>query len=118
MGMKLEYDSEHPEKTSPMLAGQVQAYEETIKKPVTISYDALGHLVGDSTDAFQGQLKDVIIELPKEELTVGSKWTSDKSQSGVSKQHGSTEGLPSHPEFPHARWGKNHRWTDSSICPT
>ena len=81
MGMKLEYDSEHPEKTSPMLAGQVQAYEETIKKPVTISYDALGHLVGDSTDAFQGQLKDVIIELPKEELTVGSKWTSDKSQS-------------------------------------
>ena len=81
MGMKLEYDSEHPEKTSPMLAGQIKAYEETLKKPVDITYNALGQPVGDSLDAFQGQLKDVIINLPEEELTVGSKWTSEKSQS-------------------------------------
>ena len=80
MGMKLEYDSEHPEKTSPMLAGQAQALGETLKKPVDVVYDALGHLVGDSIDAFQGQLKDVIIELPEQALSVGSKWSSKKSQ--------------------------------------
>lgn len=81
MGMKLEYDSEHPEKTSPMLAGQIQGMNETIKKPVTITYDALGQQIGDSLDAFSGQLKDVIIQLPENELSVGSKWSSEKSQS-------------------------------------
>jgi uncharacterized protein (DUF2147 family) len=81
MGMKLEYDSEHPEKTSPMLAGQIQGMNETIKKPVTITYDALGQQIGDSLDAFSEQLKDVIIQLPEQELNVGDKWNSEKSQS-------------------------------------
>ena len=31
MGMKLEYDSEHPEKTSPMLAGRVAEMEKYLK---------------------------------------------------------------------------------------
>ena len=30
MGMKLEYDSEHPEKTSPMLAGQTEEFERRL----------------------------------------------------------------------------------------
>ena len=81
MGMKLEYDSEHPEKTSPILAGQIQGIAETIKKPVTITYDALGQQIGDSIDAFSEQLKDVIIQLPEKELKVGDKWNSEKSQS-------------------------------------
>ena len=80
MGMKLEYDSEHPEKTSPMLAGQTSEFEKNLKKPVTVTYDALGKIVGDDTDLDMNQLSNIIIELPEEELTVGSKWTSKKTQ--------------------------------------
>lgn len=80
MGMKLEYDSEHPEKTSPMLADQASALSESLKKPVTITYDALGNQVGDSIDAFSSQLKDIILQLPEKPLSVGDKWTSKKTQ--------------------------------------
>ena len=81
MGMKLEYDSEHPENTSPMLAGQIQGMAETIKKPITITYDALGQQIGDSLDVFAGALRDVILQFPEKELSVGDKWNSEKSQS-------------------------------------
>ena len=80
MGMKLEYDSEHPEKTSPMLKGQIQELEKSLKKPVTITYDALGKVVSDSIDLAMNQLSTVITELPEEELTVGSKWNQTKKQ--------------------------------------
>ena len=80
MGMKLEYDSEHPEKTSPMLAGQIKEIEKTLNKPITATYDALGKLVGDSINLEMSQLSNVIVELPSQELTVGSKWNSTKSQ--------------------------------------
>ena len=81
MGMKFEYDSEHPEKTSPMLASQTKEIEERLHKPIDITYDALGKLVGDSTVSQLG----VIIELPETEITVGSSWTTTTSQetSGV-----------------------------------
>ena len=84
MGMKFEYDSEHPEKTSPMLAGQTKEIEERLHKPTDITYDALGKLVGDSTDSSMNQL-GVIIELPETEIAVGSSWTTTTSQetSGV-----------------------------------
>ncbi len=84
MGMKFEYDSEHPEKTSPMLANQTKEIEERLHKPSDITYDALGKLVGDSTDSSMNQL-GVIIELPETEITVGSSWTTTTSQetSGV-----------------------------------
>ena len=84
MGMKLEYDSEHPEKTSPMLAGQTEEFERRLHKPTDITYDALGKLVGDSTELITNPL-GVIIELPETEITVGSSWTSTTSQeiSGV-----------------------------------
>jgi hypothetical protein len=81
MGMKLEYDSEHPEKTSPMLAGQTKQFEESLNKVVTVNYDALGKIIGEDTDLDMNQLSNVIIELPEEELSVGSKWNSKKSQS-------------------------------------
>ena len=80
MGMKLEYDSEHPEKTSPMLAGQTSEFEKNLKKPVTVTYDAMGKIVGDDTNLDMNQLSNVILEMPEEELTVGSKWNSKKTQ--------------------------------------
>ena len=86
MGQKLEYDSEHPEKTNPMLAGQTKEIEESIKKPITVTYDALGHLIGDSTDLAMNQLSHIIIELPEETLSVGSKWTSTKTQNVSGKE--------------------------------
>ena len=66
MGMKMEYDSEHPEKTSPMLAGQTQEIEKYLKKPTNITYDALGHAV-DSIELEMSQLSAAIVELPEED---------------------------------------------------
>ena len=80
MGMKLEYDSEHPEKTSPLLASQTSEFEKDLKKPVTVTYDALGKIVGNDTNLDMNQLSNVILECPEEELTVGSKWNFKKTQ--------------------------------------
>ena len=81
MGMKLEYDSEHPEKTSPMLAGQTRELEKTLKKSTTITYDAMGKLVSDSIDLEMNQLANIILEFPEQEVTEGSKWNTKKTQS-------------------------------------
>ena len=80
MGMKLEYDSEHPEKTSPMLAGQTQQLQETLNKPVEITYDAMGRITNDSIDMVTNPLGNVIIELPEKNVTVGSSWNTKKTQ--------------------------------------
>ena len=79
MGMKFEYDSEHPEKTSPMLAGQTSEIEKVLKKPSTVSYDLLGNII-DTLNLEMSQLEGVINVLPEEEVTVGSTWTFNKSQ--------------------------------------
>ena len=79
MGMKLEYDSEHPEKTSPMLAGQTAEMDKAINKTGTVKYDVMGHVI-DSLDLEMSQLGGVIIQLPEEELGIGSTWSVDKSQ--------------------------------------
>ena len=79
MGMKLEYDSEHPEKASPMLAGQTQEIEKHLKQPATITYNVMGNVI-DSLELEMSQLGAAIVELPEQELTVGSAWTFDKSQ--------------------------------------
>ncbi|MBQ8957719.1 MAG: hypothetical protein IJ057_04375 [Bacteroidales bacterium] len=79
-GMKLEYDSEHPEKTSPMLASQTSEFDKILNKPATVVYNAQGEFVGDATDLDMNQLSTVIIKLPAEELSVGSKWTNEKTQ--------------------------------------
>lgn len=78
MGMKYVIDTEHPEKTDPMLKDQAEAIQDQLKKPVAITYDALGNIVGDDNDL--NPLSNIIIQLPKEELTVGSKWTSKNTQ--------------------------------------
>lgn len=79
MGMKFEYDSEHPEKTSPMLAGQTAEIDKVVKKPSTVTYDNMGKII-DSIDLEMSRLGSVIFELPKEEVTVGSSWTIDNKQ--------------------------------------
>ena len=79
MGMKLEYDSEHPEKTSPMLAGQTSEMEKALNKPTMVSYSALGTAI-DSLEIEMSQLAAAIIELPEEELSVGSTWNTNKTQ--------------------------------------
>lgn len=80
MGQKLEYDSDHPEKTSPMLAGQTKDFEASLKKPATVTYDALGNVI-DSLDLDMSQLGAVILQLPEKELSVGSQWNFNKDQS-------------------------------------
>ena len=79
MGMKFEYDSEHPEKTSPMLAEQTKAFDEAIKKPSMVNYDLMGKMI-DSVDIDMSQLGAAIIQLPEKEVSVGSTWTLDKGQ--------------------------------------
>lgn len=80
MGQKLEYDSDHPEKTSPMLAGQTKEMDEAIKKMATCKYDAMGNVV-DSLGLDMSQLGAAIIELPEKEVSVGSTWSFSKNQS-------------------------------------
>lgn len=80
MGMKLEYDSEHPEKTSPLLAGQTADMDKVIKKVETVKYDALGNII-DTLDLEMSQLGAAITQLPEKELTVGSQWDFSKKQS-------------------------------------
>ncbi len=79
MGQKLEYDSEHPEKTSPMLASQTKDLEASIKKPGTVKYDVLGNVI-DSLDLDMSQLGAAILQLPEKEVSVGSKWNFNKGQ--------------------------------------
>lgn len=80
MGMVLTYDSEHPEKTSPMIADQTDELSSSLKKPYTMSFDALGNRTSDEEDAEMSQLGGVIIQLPNEPLKVGSTWNMSKKQ--------------------------------------
>jgi predicted DNA binding CopG/RHH family protein len=79
MGMNLTYDSENPQSTSPMLANQASEFDKLINKPTLVSYDELGHNE-DPADIDMNQLSNIIIELPEEELNVGSTWTCVKTQ--------------------------------------
>ena len=79
MGMSFTYDSENPQNTSPMIADQAGEFEKIIKKPVTVTYDNLGHLE-ETTDMEMSQVSNVIIELPEDEVSVGSEWTYTKTQ--------------------------------------
>ena len=80
MGMKFDYDSDHPEKTSPMIAEQTKEISNSIKKSVTVTYDALGKVADKNDDLDMSQLGNVILELPEKDVTVGSKWNTNKAQ--------------------------------------
>ena len=79
MGMTFNYDSDNPQSNSPMIADQTKEFDERIKKPTDVTYNELGHIaVADDND--MSQISNVIIELPEEELSVGSQWTFVKTQ--------------------------------------
>lgn len=78
MGMKLTYDSEHPENNSPMLAGQTDEFEKSIKKPYMAKYDLLGQELKTEDESEMNQLGSVVLPLPDEPLKVGTTWTSKK----------------------------------------
>ena len=84
-GMKMEYDSEHPEKTNPMLAAQTKEFDKVIKKPAILSYDALGNLITKEDEKEEegamNRLGSVIPKLPEEEVSVGSTWKDTSTQS-------------------------------------
>ena len=75
MGMKFEYDSEHPEKTSPMIADQTKELEKSIKKPVDLTYDAMGNIIPEKEEESMNSLGNVIIKMPEEPISEGSTWT-------------------------------------------
>lgn len=79
MGMTLNYDSENPQNTSPLLADQTKDIDELINNPISLKYNELGQS-DNSEDIEMNQLGMAIIELPEEELSVGSQWTLTKSQ--------------------------------------
>ena len=79
MGMSFTYDSENPQKTSPMIADQASEFDKIIKKPVDVTYDNLGRLE-ETADFEMSQISNVIIELPEDEVSVGSEWTYTKTQ--------------------------------------
>lgn len=79
MGMSFTYDSDNPQNTSPMIKDQVSEFEKILKKPVDVIYDDLGRLE-ETTDFKMSQISNVIIELPEDEVNVGSEWTYTKTQ--------------------------------------
>ena len=82
MGMKLTYDSEHPENNSPMLAGQTDELDKNIGKKFTTIYNNRGELLQSEeiTSNFNYQT-GVIIPFPEEPIHVGSQWTQDTTMS-------------------------------------
>lgn len=79
MGATLTYDSDNPQNTSPMIASQAGEFEKIIKKPVSMTYDNLGRYE-ETTDFEMSQISNAIIELPEDEVSVGSEWTYTKTQ--------------------------------------
>ena len=78
MGMKLTYDSEHPESNSPMLASATGEIDKMIGKKFTTVYNNRGELI--QTEEINANLNyqtGVIIPLPEEAVQVGSQWTQD-----------------------------------------
>lgn len=76
MGMTMTYDSEHPEKTSPMLAGAVKAYEEALNKKMQVVMDPLGNTLKVDVD----NIPNISVIFPEEAVSVGSQWTTDYTQ--------------------------------------
>ena len=75
MGQTLTYDTDNPQNNSPMLAqGGYAAYDTIIKRPNNVTYDCFGHMQ-ESDSIAASNLSSVMIELPENEITVGSEWT-------------------------------------------
>lgn len=82
MGMTFTYDSEHPEKTSPMIAEQTEALGEELHKPQTSRFNLQGKNIDEEDEDESGvaQLSNAILPLPAEPVKEGSTWTFEKNQ--------------------------------------
>lgn len=81
MGMVLTYDSEHPEKTSPMLADQVDELAAALNEITTSKYDSQGNPLKEEDEDQEGATSgSAFIPLPDEAVSVGSTWNSHKNQ--------------------------------------
>lgn len=91
MGMTMNYDSEHPENTSPMLQGQVKQFEDQMKQPHSVTFDARGNITNKEAVSSQ-DAASFITALPEEAVHVGSTWTQDASidVSGISSSNHAT----------------------------
>ena len=78
MGMTFSYDSDNPQNSSPIIAEQAKAYNGMLKNPITMTFNALG-VNTDKEDNNLNQLSNVIVELPENEMSVGSQWTYVKT---------------------------------------
>ena len=90
MGMSLTYDSEHPEKTSPMLATAVKAIEKDLNKPFTTTLDECGKVIEVSEEIAINNLPNVVIALPKDEIHVGSTWSNAITKEASGKEFSAT----------------------------
>lgn len=77
MGMTMTFDSEHPEQTSPMLAGATKAFQDAIDKEMEIVFDPMGNTLLMPADNIP-TLSAIYSEGP---VSVGSQWTSNNTQS-------------------------------------
>lgn len=78
MGMKLTYDSEHPENNSPMLADETDEIGKNIGKKYTTAFNNRGELVlAKEINSSINQQTCFIIPFPEEPVHVGSQWTQD-----------------------------------------
>lgn len=76
MGMNFSYDSEHPEKASPMIAAAAKGIENDLHKPFTITFDNCGTTSDINEELSINYLRTVVMELPKDEIQVGSTWSN------------------------------------------
>ncbi|MCR5014729.1 MAG: hypothetical protein K6A28_08165 [Bacteroidales bacterium] len=80
MGMTLTYDSEHPEKTSPLLADQVKELNASLDEVSTSKFDKKGNSIDEEQEASLTQFQTAIIPLPEEAIHEGYQWNSKRSQ--------------------------------------
>lgn len=76
MGMTMTYDSEHPENTSPMLAGATKQFQNAIDKELQVVFDPLGNTIKMPSE----NIPTNSAVYPEEAVSVGSQWTSDNTQ--------------------------------------
>lgn len=82
MGMKLTYDSEHPENNSPMLASATGEIDKIIGKSFTTVYSNRGELVQSEEIASSISFQNgIFLSFPEEPVHVGSQWTQDTTMS-------------------------------------
>ena len=78
MGMKLTFDSEHPENNSPMLASATGEIDKLIGKKFTTVYSNRGEIIqAEEIASSLNYQAGIIMLFPEDAIQVGSQWTQD-----------------------------------------